>query len=143
MDRILASDYLLLIVGTAILLAVLVGVVLPNVLPTPRGQLNRQRRELRHRLYELNKAEKASRLSLSNYEAMRAKAQTTSPHRLARAEQRAKDMETLLGHARDRVLVAENHLRRTIIDRYPPVHHGRMLNRFVPDRKARPLPFGF
>jgi len=143
MDRLLASDYVLLIVGLVILLAVAVGVVLPNVLPTPRGQLNRQRRELRHRLYELRQAERSAVRALRRHERLQRKAQTTDPQKLRLAEERAQDTKALLGHARDRVLVAENHVRRTIIDRYPPVRHQEMLSKFAPARDDRALPFSF
>lgn len=139
----MSSSYLLLIVGSAILAGVVIGVVLPNLLPTPRGALNRQRRELRHRLYELARAERSAQAAARRFSKLQRNASNVEPMKLDEAEAQAKDMQTMLGHARDKVMVAQNHLRRIILDHYPPARQEKMLRKYVPQQAGKALPFSF
>jgi hypothetical protein len=126
------ADFALLIIGLGIFLAVAVGVVLPNIMPTPRGRLNRQRRELKHRLFECQAAEKSAKKSAREHLKLQGKAQRVQPKLLREAEERAADMQTLLGYANDKVLVAENHVRRILLDEFPPAVHQQLLEKYFP-----------
>ena len=143
MEILLSSKYLLLLLGAVILAVVAFCVVLPNVLPTPRGSLNRQRRELRHRRYQLQQAIRAAEGATKRFEKLQRNARNVEPAKLDEAGAKAKDMQILAGHANDKVLVAENHVRRVILDRFPPAKQERMLSKFVPERDERSMPFSF
>jgi hypothetical protein len=36
----------------------------------------------------------------------------------------------MLGHANDKVLVAENHVRRILLDEFPPAVHQQLLKKY-------------
>ena len=132
MDSIPFAEFAFLYIGLSIFLVIAVGVVLPNTLPTPRGRLNRQRRELKHRIYEHQKAEKTANKAARDHAKLHSRAQDIQPKLLREAEAHAKDMQTMLGHAGDQVLVAENHVRRILLDEFPPAIHQQLLKKYFP-----------
>ena len=132
MDSIPFAEFAFLYIGLSIFLVIAVGVVLPNTLPTPRGRLNRQRRELKHRIYEHRKAEKTADKATRDHAKLHSRAQDVQPKLLREAEAHAKDMQTMLGHASDQVLVAENHVRRILLDEFPPAIHQQLLKKYFP-----------
>jgi len=134
MDTMVLSDHTFLLIGLGIFLAVSVGVVLPNLLPTARCRVNRRCRELRFHLYELQQAEKAAKKAVRTQEKLRAKVQQISPKRMREAEERASDLITMLAHAKENVMVAENHVRRVLLEEYPPAKHRLMLDKFLPEQ---------
>ena len=130
MDSIPFGEFAFLYIGLGIFLIIVVGVVLPCVVPTPRVRLNRQRRELRHCLYERKQAEKTAEKALLDHAKLHRQAQNVQPKKLREAEERASDMQALLGHANDKVLVAENHVRRILLDEFPPANHQELLKKY-------------
>ena len=130
MDSLPFAEFAFLYIGIGIFLVIAIGVVLPNTMPTARGRLNRQRRELRHRRYEHHQAEKAVAKSRREFEKLQSRAQNVQPKQLREAEGHAADMQTMLGHAHDKVLVAENHVRRILLDEFPPAKHQQLLKKY-------------
>ncbi len=128
------AEYTLLLIWLGIFLLVSVAVVLPNTLPTSWGRLHRQRRELRHRLYGLRQAEKAAEKAKHTHAKLKSRAQQVKPKQLREAEENAADLKTLLGHAKEDVMVAENHVRRILLDEYPPAKHQRLLKKYLPEQ---------
>ena len=143
MDLTPFADFRLLMVGIAILLAVALTVLLPNLMPNSRGRLNRQRRELRHRHYQTRQAQEVLERASRKLARLSARANDVKPVQLQLAKDRVEDLTTMLGHARDKVLVAENHVRRILLDEYPPAKQQQMLDRFVSVSDNRALPFRF
>lgn len=136
-------DYTLLLIGLGIISIVLVGVVLPNAMPNARGSLNYQRREHKHKLYELKQARRAAAKAKRKFENLKSRAQHVKPARLREAEEQAKDLETMVGHAKDRVMVAENHTRRIILDQYPPAKQQQLLAKYLPAEDEKTKSFTF
>lgn len=138
-----ANNYTLLLIGLGIFTSVAIVVVLPHLLPGAMGLLYRQRRELRFRQYEyaraLSDAEKARR----KFESLNGRSQHVRPALLHEARETALDCRTMAGHAKDKVMVAENHLRKTIMEQYPPAVQPRMIEKYLPAREIKAMPFGF
>jgi signal transduction histidine kinase len=132
MDSIPFAEFAFLYIGLGIFLVVAIAVVVPNTLPTPRGRLNRQRRELRHCLYERRQAKKTAEKAARDHEKLYSRAQHVQPKQLREAQEHAADMQTLLGHADDQVLVAENHVRRILLDEFPPAIQQQLLRKYLP-----------
>jgi len=130
MDSLPFAEFAFLYIGLGIFLIILLGVVLPNIMPTPRGRLNRQRRELKHRLFERQQAEKAADKAQRDFAKLQSRAQNVQPKQLREAEGLAADMQTMLVHANDKVLVAENHVRRILLDEFPPAVHQQLLEKY-------------
>ena len=137
------DNHWLLIIGLALLLAVVVLVILPNSLPTPRGALNRQRRELRFRLAEHRQAARVAARALRQAKKLSNVRDRTAPAAFDEAQALARDKQTLLEHAADRVMVAENHVRRVILEQFPPRDHEKLLARYVSAAGDKSLPFRF
>ena len=57
------------------------------------------------------------------------------PRRLEEAAGAVQDAEALLKIAGDKVLIAENHVRRIIVEEFPPKHHERMRSRYLPQEQ--------
>ncbi len=49
-------------------------------------------------------------------------------------EDRASDLITMLAHAKENVMVAENHVRRVLLEEYPPARHKLLLEKFLPEQ---------
>ena len=130
MDSIPFSEFTLLYIGLGIFLAIAVGIILPNSIPTPRGRLNRQRRELKHRNFELNIAKKAAKKAGRDYAKLQNRSQDVQPKLLREAAEYAADMQSLLEIANDQVLVAKNHVRRILLDEFPPAIHHQLLKKY-------------
>jgi hypothetical protein len=130
MDSLPFAEFAFLYIGLGIFLIIAIGVVLPNTLPTPRGRLNRQRREVKYRLYERQQAEKVAAKAKRDFEKLRSHANDVQPKQLREAEGHAADMQIMLGHANDKVLVAENHVRRILLDEFPPALHQQLLKKY-------------
>jgi len=139
MDLTSINDYVLLIAGLGIFLGISIGVILPNILPTPRGRLNRQSRELRHRLYELQQAERLADKANRTYDKLKQRADRVQPNKLRDAEVMAEDRKTMLGHARDKVMAAQNHVRNVVLNEYPPVYQESLLKKHLPEQNQTGL----
>ena len=51
--------------------------------------------------------------------------------------------DQLLKIAADQVLIAENHVRKIIVEEFPPNRHERMRGRFLPGEREDGKPFSF
>lgn len=130
MESLPFAEFAFLYIGLGIFLIIAVGVVLPNIMPTPRGRLNRQRRELRHRHFEYQQAENTADKAGREFAKLKSRAENVQPKQLREAEGRAADMKIMLGHANDKVLVAQNHVRRILLDEFPPAVHQQLLKKY-------------
>lgn len=134
MDMTSINENVLLLVGLGIFLGISVGVILPNILPTPRGRLNRQSRELRHVRYELQQAEKLAEKANRTYAKMKQKSERVKPDMLRKAEVMAEDRKIMLKHAKDKVMAAQNHVRNVVLNEYPPVYQESLLRKYLPEQ---------
>jgi len=134
MDMTSINENVLLLVGLGIFLGISVGVILPNILPTPRGRLNRQSRELRHVRYELQHAEKLAEKANRTYAKMKQQSERVKPDMLRKAEVMAEDRKIMLKHAKDKVMAAQNHVRNVVLNEYPPVYQESLLRKYLPEQ---------
>ena len=134
MDMSSINENVLLLVGLGIFLGISVGVILPNILPTPRGRLNRQSRELRHVRYELQQAEKLAKKANRTYAKLKQQSERVKPDMLRKAEVMAEDRKIMLKHAKDKVMAAQNHVRNVVLNEYPPVYQESLLRKYLPEQ---------
>lgn len=87
----------------------------------------------------LKSAEKAERVARRLHEyADRAK-----PRHLQEAKDALQDARALTKIANDKILVAENHVRRVIHEEYPPVRQEALRQKYLPDPARNKKPFSF
>jgi hypothetical protein len=100
------------------------------------GVLAKARREEARAMRALDKAERlAGRL--------REKAERAKPRHLREATEALEDARALAKIAHDKVLVAENHVRRVIHEEYPPLRQAGLRARYLPETGRDKRPFSF
>ena len=107
------------------------------------GQLRRVRAELKVALRECDKAAAQSNKALRKVQRLDAKNASTKPRVLAEAKDLLDDSRALEKIARDKALVAENHVRRVIHEEFPPNRHEKMRARYLPSDTPDDKPFSF
>ena len=131
--------------AVAALLFAIVAVVVAAALyrRSARGQLRTRARALRaarRRHERVRRAVTAAEARLKKLESRRA---SVKPRLLSEAREAVEDARALEKIVGDRVLVAANHLRRVIVEEFPPSRHDALRARYLPDDKPDTRPFTF
>ena len=124
------------VVGTAVLLFVLWR----GWLDSPRGRLRIARRQLRERQREARKCSRAGGRATARLERLARKSDSVRPSRIEQANDAVRDAQALLKICNDQVLVAQNHVRKIIVEEFPPKHHERMRRKYLPDGQDHGAP---
>lgn len=125
------------VLGTAIVLFVLFRIHEDS----GRGQLLARIRELRAREREAKRARKAVDKAAARLERLRARADSVKPRHGQEASEVLEDARALQKIADDQVLVARNHVRKIILEEYPPKRHAAMRARYLPQDEVDQKPF--
>jgi hypothetical protein len=96
-----------------------------------RGRLKAVVSTLRQREKEARAARKAVDKAEGRLERLRAKAASVKPRIAHEASEDLEDARALLKIADDQVLVARNHVRKLIIEDFPPKRHEAMRNKYL------------
>lgn len=67
----------------------------------------------------------------SHLQKLQARAASVRPRRLEEASEAVEDARLACEHADDRLLVARNELRKTIVEEYPPKRHAVLRRRYL------------
>lgn len=108
-----------------------------------RGRLAAARRRLRTAWVAARRREKALQQASTRLARLERKADSIKPRRLEETAEALQDAKALLKIAGDQVLVAENHVRKIIIEEFPPKRQERMRSRYLPRERAEGKPFSF
>lgn len=132
------------LVGASVLAtALLLFVVWRAWLDSPRGRLAVARRHLHAALNTARKRQQEARRLAGRLHRLEATSESVKPIRLKEAAEAVQDAEALLKIATDQVLIAENHVRKIIVEEFPPNRHERMRSRYLPGERADGRPFSF
>jgi len=127
----LANNWALIIAAAPALLA-LILILRSWAGRTAGGQLRVVLGDYRNAQQALNDARQVSLKTTARVEKLRSKAGKTVPRTLQEAREANEDAQSLEKIARDRVLVAANHVRRVIHEEYPPVSQAKLRNKYLP-----------
>ena len=127
------------ITGCALLLFA-VAVLANN---SARGQLRRKQKVLKQERGRLRKAEAVVEKAERQKSRLMKLADRVKPRLLRESAEAVEDARALAKIAADRVLVAENHLRRVIVEEFPPTQHEKLRSRYLPDAPEKKRPFTF
>ncbi len=127
------------ILGTAVLLFVLWRAWLDS----PRGRLAAARRHLQAAVGTARKRQRKVQSLASRLDRLEASSDSVKPVRLRETAEAAQDAEALLKIATDQVLIAENRVRKIIVEEFPPKRHERMRDRYLPGEREDGRPFSF
>ena len=112
-------------------------------LDSSRGRLRAARRRLLRKRREAVKCLRAGERAKARLEGLVGRSESVKPVRLQEARDVLQDAEGLLRIARDQVLIAENHVRKIIVEEFPPKHHERLRRRCLPGEGDGGKPFSF
>jgi hypothetical protein len=101
-----------------------------------RKVLDRERLSLRRAIAVADKAERQRARLMQHVDRVK-------PRVLEESNEALADAKALAKIAADRVLVAENHLRRTILEEFPPSQHQSLRSRYLPETGRDKMPFTF
>jgi hypothetical protein len=100
-------------------------------LDSPRGRLHLARKQLRAKIREARKQRRAGGRATVRLDRLVTKSDSVRPSRLEEATDAVRDAQALLKIANDQVLIAENHVRKIIVEEFPPKHHERMRRKYL------------
>lgn len=132
-----------LILASATGLALLVVATRHIMRSSARGQLRRRRKELDRERKGLRKAVAVADKAERQRARLMEHAYRIKPRVLQDSSEAVADANALAKIAHDRVLVAENHLRRVILEEFPPTEHERLRGRYLPEAGRDKKPFTF
>ena len=112
-------------------------------LDSARGRLYRTRRRLGAAVVEAERQRKRLLQQSERLERLHERAQSVKPVRLQEAAEAVEDAKALLKIANDQVLIAENHVRKIIVEEFPPKDHERMRRKYLPGEGSDGKPFTF
>ena len=125
------------VLGTAVLLFVLFRIYQDS----GRGRLLARVAELRVREREAQKARKSLKKAAARLDRLRARADSVKPRLGQEASEAFEDARALQKIADDQVLVAQNHVRKIILEEYPPKQHAAMRARYLQQDEKDQQPF--
>jgi uncharacterized protein YlxW (UPF0749 family) len=135
------GKYWALVAASVLGAAVLLFLVFRVFEESDRGRLLDRVRELRSREREANKAQKAADRAAARLERLRARADSVKPRLGQEASEALEDARALQKIADDQVLVARNHVRKIILEEYPPKRHAAMRAKYLRQDEADQKPF--
>lgn len=109
-----------------------------------RGRLGRRVRELRQQYTELVQAANRVQRAEKRLEKLGRRADSVKPRRMQEARVALEDAQALARIVEDRVLIAENQVRKLIVEEFPPKRQEALRDRFLrrPEFDGRPFRFG-
>jgi hypothetical protein len=108
-----------------------------------RGQLRRARRALDFERDRLRKAAAVTDKAERQKARLMRHVDRVKPRVLNESNEALADAKALAKIAGDRVLIAENQLRRVILEEFPPTQHEKLRNRYLPEASRDKKPFTF
>lgn len=133
-------------------LAVAAVLVIPAMVAAARGlygrtalaQLRARLGQLRQARAEYDKAVRREEALKNRAIALERRADAVKPRLLQETHDKLEDAAALRKIAHDQLLVAANHVRRVILEEYPPAKQARLRARYLPeDGGAEKRPFTF
>jgi hypothetical protein len=129
--------------ASVILLAVFLNILFQKYRRSPSGELRHALSELRARVAESRRAEIGATRAEANLDRLLQKREHARPSHLLEVKEALQDARALQKIAEDRRLVAENHVRRIILEEFPPVRHERLRAKYLPAAAPDKRPFSF
>ena len=132
------------LVGASILIwALILQAIIVAVGRSAGAQLRRAIHELQKKRHDAVAAQRKAKRARRQCERLEGKLQSVRPVRLEEARNTLSDSEALLKIANDQVLVAENHVRRIIVEQFPPSRQEKLRARYKVSATPGDKPFTF
>lgn len=138
----LQSDWAIWLALASLVVAIVL--IIPIVLKrTSRSKLNRVLSDLKETQKELRKTGRVSDKAEKKLQKMLANIERVKPRELQEAKDSVDDSKALTRILSDKLMVAQNHVRRVIHDEFPPAKHDQMRAKYLPQDVKEDRPFQF
>lgn len=129
----------------ALLVALMVAVTIAmqTLAQTPSNRLRRVRGDLEQERRKFAKAEAFARKAEARVDRLMQKQDAVKPQSLQDARDALQDARALAKIADDRLMVAENQVRKIIHEEFPPRRQEKLRRKYLPERVADSRPFSF
>jgi len=125
-----------LVIGLALIIPILLK-------QTSRSKLNKVLSDLKDTQKELRKSARVAEKAEKKLQKMQANIDRVKPRELQEAKDAVDDSKALAKILSDKMMVAQNHVRRVIHDEFPPSKHDRMRAKYLPQDIKDERPFQF
>ncbi len=132
-----------LVAASVVLTALVLQAILVAVSRSAGAELRRRLQELEHRRRDARAARRRADRARRRCARLEAKSASVRPVRLEEARAALSDSEALLKIAHDQVLVAENRVRRVIVEQFPPAKQEKLRARYKVNATPSDKPFTF
>jgi septal ring factor EnvC (AmiA/AmiB activator) len=113
------------------------------MLASAPAQLRQVRKKMARERVRLRKAEAAVATSERRLRSLRQEVDNVKPRLVQEAAEALSDAKALARIANDQVLIAENHVRRVILQEFAPAKQQRLRAKYLPDSPPDKRPFSF
>jgi hypothetical protein len=110
---------------------------------TSRGLLRQQVKNVRQRYAQVVRAHRNVVKAEHRLAKLTRRAESTKPRLVSEAGEALEDARALLKIAQDQVLVAENHVRKVIVEEFPPARQQALRDRYLQRPEPDKKPFTF
>jgi hypothetical protein len=107
------------------------------------GHLMRLVRLYDEKLLAANKAQRAAVKAEARLRKIRTKLESAKPRHVQETSEALDDAKALLKITQDQVMIAANHLRKFILEEFPPTQHDRLREKYLPESSPDAKPFTF
>jgi hypothetical protein len=143
MSRELLIQHWALVTAAGPLAAVALYALLQGIGKSSFRQLQRSLLERDKQAKAAAKARAATGKTESRLDDLLKKSDRVKPRQLQEAKDALQDSRALQKIAEDKLLIAENHVRRIIHEEFPPVKQPRLRDRYLPEPNKTRRPFSF
>jgi peptidoglycan hydrolase CwlO-like protein len=138
----LQSDWAIWLALASLVIAIVLTI--PILLKqTARSKLNKVLSDLNETQKELRKTARVSNKTEKKLQKMLTNIELVKPRELQEAKDSVDDSKALTKILSDKMMVAQNHVRRVIHDEFPPAKHDRMRAKYLPQDVKEDRPFQF
>ena len=138
-----ASRHWALLTASVLSCAIVMFVLWRLWLDSGRGQLWGALRRQRRAELEAHRQRLALENATGTLARLQARSESVKPRRVQETTGAVQYAEALLKIAADQVLIARNHVRRIIVEEFPPKRHDAMRNKYLGKEDDAGLPFSF
>ncbi len=132
-----------LIVAAIIGSIIIVIIVIQLIKRSAGGQLRQTLKTLAKARQDEAKARKSVERAERVARRLHENADRVKPRHLQEAKDALQDARALAKIANDKILIAENHVRRVILEEFPPIKHDAMREKYLPNAARDQKPFTF
>ncbi len=108
-----------------------------------RGRLMHLVRLYDEMVVAASRAQRVAAKAEAKLRKLRAKLESAKPRHVQEMSEELEDAHALLKIAEDQVLIAANHVRKLILEEFPPTRHEQLRSKYLPDSAPDSKPFTF